>query len=197
MVSCCPISFLGVLWSLCCIHLPAVVASLITWKLVAAPALAALTGQSPPCEKRKGPCDPNPCRNGGVCEPTPEGFVCRCPEKFGGVNCESRVVYDCMLHACQEEQLCTAGERASDCVCADGSVVPACRRLQNLCSPSPCLNNATLCLCPRMDWRVLSICRRCLPDKTKQLFEWSHMHHNKSAILSSTIHLQVPPRLHR
>ncbi|XP_034008091.1 protein eyes shut homolog [Trematomus bernacchii] len=102
------------------------------------------TGSSgPPCEKRKGPCDPNPCRNGGVCEHTPEGFVCRCPEKFGGVNCESRVVYDCMLHACQEEQLCTAGERASDCVCADGSVVPACRRLQNLCSPSPCLNNAT------------------------------------------------------
>ncbi|KAI4812804.1 hypothetical protein KUCAC02_024172, partial [Chaenocephalus aceratus] len=109
----------------------------------------------PPCEKRKGPCDPNPCRNGG----------------------------------------------ASDCVCGDGSVVPACRRLQNLCSPSPCLNNATCVsrgnehFC-RMDWRVLSICRRCLPDKAKQLFEWSNMHHNKSAILSSTIHLQVPPRLH-
>lgn len=46
MVSCCRISFLGVLWSLCLLYLPAAVASLINWKLVAAPELAALTGQS-------------------------------------------------------------------------------------------------------------------------------------------------------
>ncbi|XP_038593172.1 protein eyes shut homolog [Micropterus salmoides] len=95
----------------------------------------------PPCEKRKAPCDPNPCRNGGVCEESTTGFVCHCPERFGGLYCNSRVDYDCMSHACQEEQICR--ERASECVCADGNVVPACRRQQNLCSPSPCLNNAT------------------------------------------------------
>lgn len=33
--------------------------------------------------------------------------------------------------------------QASECVCADSTVVPACRRQQNLCSPSPCFNNAT------------------------------------------------------
>ena len=31
----------------------------------------------------------------------------------------------------------------SECVCADGNVVSACRRQQNPCSPSACLNNAT------------------------------------------------------
>lgn len=46
MVSCHGISFLGVLWSLCLLYLSAAVASLINWKLVAAPVLAALVGQS-------------------------------------------------------------------------------------------------------------------------------------------------------
>lgn len=54
-----------------------------------------------------------------------------------------------------------------------------------------------VCLCPRMDWRVLSICRRCLSDKTKQLFKWGHVHYNESAIVSPTVHLQMPPWLHR
>ena len=38
--------FCGVLWSLCFLHLPAAVGSLIKWKLVAVPVLAALIGQS-------------------------------------------------------------------------------------------------------------------------------------------------------
>lgn len=49
-----PISFLGVLWSSCFLYLPAAVASLIKWKLVAAPELAALTGQSL-CAKNNEP----------------------------------------------------------------------------------------------------------------------------------------------
>ncbi|XP_058507232.1 protein eyes shut homolog [Solea solea] len=103
------------------------------------------TGVSgPPCEKKKATCQPNPCRNGGLCEDGPEGFVCHCPESFGGLDCDSRVDFDCMLYACREDRRCTAAERDSECVCADGNVVPACKRQQqNLCSPSPCLNNAT------------------------------------------------------
>ncbi|KAM9364956.1 protein eyes shut homolog [Pholidichthys leucotaenia] len=102
------------------------------------------TGLSgPPCERRKAPCDPNPCRNGGVCEENPNGFVCHCPERYAGVYCESRVDFDCMSRACQEEQVCAAGENASECVCADGRVAPVCTRKQSPCSPSPCLNSAT------------------------------------------------------
>ncbi|XP_005915556.1 protein eyes shut homolog isoform X1 [Haplochromis burtoni] len=97
----------------------------------------------PPCEKRKASCDPNPCRNGGTCEESPTGFVCHCPEQFAGLYCESRVNFDCKSYPCQEEQMCTAGDRGSECVCADGSVATACKRQNSLCSPSPCLNNST------------------------------------------------------
>ncbi|XP_047458100.1 protein eyes shut homolog [Mugil cephalus] len=110
----------------------------------------------PPCERRKAPCDPNPCRNGGACEESLGGFVCHCPDGFRGLYCDSRVDSDCMSYSCQEEQICAAGEHASKCVCADGSVVPACRKQQSLCSPSPCLNNAT-CVSRRNDY----VCR-CL-----------------------------------
>uniref|UniRef100_A0A3Q0ST54 EGF-like domain-containing protein n=1 Tax=Amphilophus citrinellus TaxID=61819 RepID=A0A3Q0ST54_AMPCI len=52
----------------------------------------------PPCVKRKAPCDPNPCRNGGACKESRKGFVCRCPERFAGLYCESRVDFDCTSH---------------------------------------------------------------------------------------------------
>uniref|UniRef100_A0A8D3A0F8 Uncharacterized protein n=1 Tax=Scophthalmus maximus TaxID=52904 RepID=A0A8D3A0F8_SCOMX len=102
------------------------------------------TGVSgPPCEKKKATCHQNPCRNGGLCDESPGGFVCRCPERFGGLYCESIFDLDCMSYACQEEHICTAGERASECVCADGGAAPGCSRQRNACSPSPCLNNGT------------------------------------------------------
>ncbi|XP_054606105.2 protein eyes shut homolog [Nothobranchius furzeri] len=94
------------------------------------------TGLSgPPCAKKKALCDPNPCRNGGTCIETPKGFTCLC--------LDSEVGSDCVPYSCPEEQNCTAGEHVSGCVCADGTVVPECRRQQSMCSPSPCLNNAT------------------------------------------------------
>ncbi|XP_077351669.1 protein eyes shut homolog isoform X2 [Festucalex cinctus] len=97
----------------------------------------------PLCE-RKFTCNPNPCRNGGTCEETPKGLVCHCPESFKGLYCDSAFAVDCMSNACQQDQICSAGEHASECVCADGKVVPACKSgRRNVCSPSPCLNNAT------------------------------------------------------
>ncbi|XP_024860976.1 protein eyes shut homolog isoform X2 [Kryptolebias marmoratus] len=89
----------------------------------------------PLCKKKKALCDPNPCRNDGQCAETPKGFVCHCPD--------SQVDLDCASHSCQGERNCTAGEHVSGCVCADGTLVPECRRQQSMCSPSPCLNNAT------------------------------------------------------
>uniref|UniRef100_A0A3P8V4B2 EGF-like domain-containing protein n=1 Tax=Cynoglossus semilaevis TaxID=244447 RepID=A0A3P8V4B2_CYNSE len=97
----------------------------------------------PPCEKKKGACQPNPCRNGGLCEESPEGFLCHCPVRFQGLDCDSRVDVDCASLSCQDGQQCTGGEHVSECVCTDGIVVPTCRRQLNPCSPSPCLNNAT------------------------------------------------------
>uniref|UniRef100_A0A667Y4L9 Protein eyes shut homolog n=1 Tax=Myripristis murdjan TaxID=586833 RepID=A0A667Y4L9_9TELE len=95
------------------------------------------------CERRKAPCIPNPCRNGGTCEESADGFVCHCPEGFRGLNCDSQFNTSCLSYACQEEQICSVGGNASECACADGNMAPACRRQQNLCTPSPCLNNAS------------------------------------------------------
>uniref|UniRef100_A0A665X8D2 Protein eyes shut homolog n=1 Tax=Echeneis naucrates TaxID=173247 RepID=A0A665X8D2_ECHNA len=89
----------------------------------------------PPCKKKSAPCLPNPCRNGGSCEEGLEGFVCHCQEEFGGLYCDSRVDLHCASYECQEEQICSAGDH--------DNAVPACRRQQNVCSPSPCLNNAS------------------------------------------------------
>ena len=36
-------------------------------------------------------CDPNPCRNGGVCSNRPGEYSCTCPPTFVGRNCESAV----------------------------------------------------------------------------------------------------------
>ena len=37
----------------------------------------------------QGKCDPNPCKNGGVCEVKGKrGFKCDCPEPFKGKRCE-------------------------------------------------------------------------------------------------------------
>ncbi|XP_072293357.1 protein eyes shut homolog [Eucyclogobius newberryi] len=85
----------------------------------------------PPCQQRKHPCDPSPCSNGGTCVEVPGGFVCLCPKRFRGVHCEFHTASNCSSSACHQE-LCTAGE-TSQC---------SSHRL-DLCSPSPCLNNAT------------------------------------------------------
>lgn len=56
---------------------------------------------------------------------------------------------------------------------------------------------SAVCLCPRVDRRVLSTCRRCLLDATRQLFKWSHMHFNKSAFIPPSVHLQMSPWFYR
>uniref|UniRef100_A0A8C7WP38 Protein eyes shut homolog n=1 Tax=Oryzias sinensis TaxID=183150 RepID=A0A8C7WP38_9TELE len=89
----------------------------------------------PPCEKTKAPCDPNPCREGGACAESPKGFVCHCCEKSGGLHCSTRVDF--------ESDLICPSVQATECICADGTVVPECRRQQDACTPSPCLNNGT------------------------------------------------------
>ena len=33
-------------------------------------------------------CHPNPCYNGGSCQETHSGYVCVCPENYGGPLCK-------------------------------------------------------------------------------------------------------------
>nr|XP_054774498.1 uncharacterized protein LOC129282645 [Lytechinus pictus] len=38
-------------------------------------------------------CHPNPCKNGGSCLETPEGFQCDCPTEFYNSTCSCQVIY--------------------------------------------------------------------------------------------------------
>nr|XP_061794505.1 protein eyes shut homolog [Nerophis lumbriciformis] len=121
-----------------------------------------------PC-KNKGVCLSN-----SSAEPNNTMFTCLCPPHFSGTTCSeiigkencdrmctngtcvqvSSIAFSCVCRAefsdtpCERKSTCDPNPcgngGASECVCADGKVVPACkRRRQNVCSPSPCLNNAT------------------------------------------------------
>lgn len=58
----------------------------------------------PPCETWNNPCEPNPCRNDGMCSEGPGGFVCHCPDGFAGLRCH----IDCTQPACLEGPNCSA-----------------------------------------------------------------------------------------
>ena len=36
-------------------------------------------------------CDPNPCQNQGVCQPSGNTYLCNCQDGFTGDNCESEL----------------------------------------------------------------------------------------------------------
>ncbi|CAL8257467.1 unnamed protein product [Lota lota] len=90
----------------------------------------------PACERRNQACDPDPCRNGGTCEPGSGAFSCRCAEGFSGPTCD----LNCATHDCRKQDVCA---NASECACADGGEDSACGRRPGPCLPSPCLNNAS------------------------------------------------------
>lgn len=39
------------------------------------------------------PCDSSPCKHGGTCTPTINGYTCTCPSNYGGTNCDSKYKY--------------------------------------------------------------------------------------------------------
>jgi hypothetical protein len=95
-------------------------------------------------------CSPDPCLNGGTClEPSPEAFVCQCPEAFIGTFCESEAppIDPCVPNPCFNGGLCFTDEggEGTACQCQPGFTGPTCETplivtFPNPCTVNPCLN---------------------------------------------------------
>uniref|UniRef100_A0A8C6WCE1 Delta-like protein 3 n=1 Tax=Nannospalax galili TaxID=1026970 RepID=A0A8C6WCE1_NANGA len=94
-----------------------------------------------------GPCDGNPCANGGSCSETPSSFECACPRGFYGHRCEVSGV-TCADGPCFNGGLCVGGEdpeSAYICHCPPGFQGSNCEKRVDRCSLQPC-HNGGLCL---------------------------------------------------
>ncbi|XP_033621880.1 delta-like protein 3 [Fukomys damarensis] len=94
-----------------------------------------------------GPCDGNPCANGGSCSETPSSFECACPQGFYGLRCEVSGV-TCADGPCFNGGLCVGGadpDSAYICHCPPGFQGSNCEKRVDRCSLQPCQNGG-LCL---------------------------------------------------
>ncbi|VUZ46200.1 unnamed protein product [Hymenolepis diminuta] len=78
-------------------------------------------GSGPECYQVPDPCEPPPCKNGGVCSKTGphlEQFVCECKKSWYGPTCEQRY----SACALKEQTLRAIGVNSSEEVCLNGGI---------------------------------------------------------------------------
>ncbi|KAM9364938.1 hyaluronan-binding protein 2-like [Pholidichthys leucotaenia] len=107
-------------------------------------------------QEPQGQCNPNPCRNNGVCEEKRKGkFKCDCPKPFKGRKCEKGPKH-CRRGRCgRGECVLTSTPPFYECKCKLPFQPPDCRTYA-VCDPSPCKNGGTCvidgndfdCVCP-------------------------------------------------
>ncbi|GBM69935.1 hypothetical protein AVEN_13799-1 [Araneus ventricosus] len=61
-----------------------------------------------------GPCDEQPCQNGGTCNVGEIGFICNCVAPFSGPRCENG---PCTSNPCQNNGTCEVSEYSYRCNC--------------------------------------------------------------------------------
>uniref|UniRef100_A0A4W2I6P4 Protein crumbs homolog 1 n=1 Tax=Bos indicus x Bos taurus TaxID=30522 RepID=A0A4W2I6P4_BOBOX len=93
------------------------------------------------CEEDVDECSSSPCRNGGTCENSPEGYTCHCPFDphsgvfFGGRDC-SDILLGCADHPCLNNGTCVPhvhdGQHGFDCLCPPGYTGSRCGTVTTL-----------------------------------------------------------------
>ncbi|XP_041921976.1 hyaluronan-binding protein 2-like [Alosa sapidissima] len=89
----------------------------------------------------RGPCDPNPCFNNGICDQKRgEKFKCKCPKPFKGRRCE-KAKKVCKKRTCgRGDCVLTSTPPYYECKCKEPFKPPNCESTA-ACDPSPCLND--------------------------------------------------------
>ncbi|KAM7338028.1 hypothetical protein ACRRTK_004147 [Alexandromys fortis] len=85
--------------------------------------LSQFTGRN--CEAEITACFPNPCRNGGSCDPIGNTFVCSCKAGLTGVTCEDDVD-ECEREECENGGSCVNLFGSFFCNCTPGYVGQYC-----------------------------------------------------------------------
>ncbi|XP_011894619.1 PREDICTED: protein crumbs homolog 2 isoform X6 [Cercocebus atys] len=83
----------------------------------------------PTCEEDVDECLSDPCLHGGTCSDTMAGYICRCPETWGGRDCSVQLT-GCQSHTCPLAATCIpifeSGVHSYVCHCPPGTHGPFC-----------------------------------------------------------------------
>nr|XP_028581876.1 protocadherin Fat 3 isoform X4 [Podarcis muralis] len=85
--------------------------------------LSQFTGRN--CESEITACFPNPCRNGGSCDPIGNAFICNCKSGLTGLTCEEDI-NECEREECENGGSCVNIFGSFLCNCTPGYVGQHC-----------------------------------------------------------------------
>jgi hypothetical protein len=100
-------------------------------------------------------CASKPCKNGGACGNTLQGFSCDCAPGYNGKRCEDPIDH-CSDEPCQNGGSCQQQHHGCTCACPPGFGGPNCEVDLDRCAKAPCKNGGTCvdgpasysCVCP-------------------------------------------------
>lgn len=92
------------------------------------------------CQTDINECASNPCKHGGTCTDSINGFVCACGSAFSGFDCNNDF---CPPQTCQNGGTCASLATTFQCTCATGFNGTNCESNIDDCASAPCLNAGT------------------------------------------------------
>ena len=95
------------------------------------------------CDIFLSPCDVSPCQNGGVCTEVGYEYICDCPIRFVGDNCQYQTFPPnfCISNNCQNGAICSSGFESYTCSCQNGFSGSFCQSAtppSDPCGANPC-----------------------------------------------------------